>query len=258
MAYKTLSVATEDAVTRIQLNRPEALNALNGALLSELAAALRAADADPSVRAIVIHGSDKAFAAGADVREMAGRSFVAAQSDAMFADGFEALTRCRKPVIAAVAGYCLGGGCELAMACDIVIAADSAKFGLPETNLGIIPGLGGTQRLTRAVGRAKAMDMILTGRFMDAAEAERAGLAARVVPAARLLAEAIEAAGKISAKSALAVSAAKEAVNLAAETALSEGLRSERRIFNALFATEDQKEGMAAFLEKRTPQFRDR
>ena len=258
MADKTVIVDTADGVTLLTLNRPEALNALNAQLWRALLAALEAADADPAVRVIIITGSDRAFAAGADIAEMADKSY----ADIFRADYLAAeqarFDRIRKPVIAAVAGYALGGGCELAMMCDFIIAADTARFGQPEINLGIIAGLGGTQRLTRAIGKAKSMEMHLTGRMIDAAEAERAGLVARVVPARDLLTEARATAAKIAEKSQLAVIAAKEAVNRAAETTLAEGLRHERRLFQALFATEDQKEGMAAFLEKREAQFRDR
>jgi enoyl-CoA hydratase len=246
----------EDHVGLIRLNRPDALNALNSVLLGELAEALGEMDASPKVRAIVLTGSDKAFAAGADVKEMAEKSFVDVFVEDLFTAESGAIARCRKPVIAAVAGYCLGGGCELAMMCDFIIAADTAKFGQPEINLGIIPGLGGTQRLTRFVGKSKAMEMCLTGRFMDAEEAERSGLVSRVVPARDLLGEARTAAGKIAEKSPVATRAAKEAVSRSYETTLREGLLFERRLFNALFATEDQAEGMAAFMEKRSPQFR--
>jgi enoyl-CoA hydratase len=258
MAYETLIVEIEDYVALIRLNRPDAMNALNLKLMRELATALTAADANDKVRCIVVTGSEKAFAAGADVREMSGKSFIDMFADDYFAAETDAIQRVRKPIIAAVAGYALGGGCELAMMCDFIIAADTAKFGQPEINLGVVAGLGGTQRLTRAVGKAKSMDMHLTGRFMDAAEAERSGLVSRVVPAKSLLDEAMKAAQKIAEKSAISVMAVKEAVNRAQETTLREGLLSERRLFHALFATEDQKEGMAAFLEKRTPQFRDR
>ena len=258
MAYQTLIVEVEDYVALIRLNRPDALNALNSQLLSELADALKAADENEKVRCIVLTGSEKAFAAGADIKEMAEKGFVEMFSQDFFTPETEAILRIRKPVIAAVAGYALGGGCELAMMCDFIIAADTAKFGQPEINLGIIAGMGGTQRLTRFVGKSKAMDMHLTGRFMDAAEAERSGLVSRVVPAAKLIAEAQAAARKITEKSALTVIAAKEAVNRSYETTLREGLLYERRLFHALFATEDQKEGMAAFLDKRQPQFRDR
>lgn len=256
MAYGTLIVETEDHVTTIRLNRPEALNALNGQLLDELGEALGELDASNRVRAIVLTGSEKAFAAGADIKEMAEKSFVEMFLEDFFAGPSETIMRCRKPVVAAVAGYCLGGGCELAMMCDFIIAADNAKFGQPEVNLGVMPGLGGTQRLTRLVGKAKAMEMCLTGRMMDAAEAERAGLVSRVVPARDLLREAREAASKIAEKPPLAVRAIKEAVNRSYETTLREGLLFERRLFDALFATEDQAEGMAAFAEKRSPQFR--
>lgn len=258
MAYETVIVEVEDYIATIRLNRPDALNALNTKLMQELAAALTAADANDRVRCIVVTGSEKAFAAGADVREMAEKGFADVFFDDLFGPEAEAIARVRKPVIAAVSGYCLGGGCELAMMCDFIIAADTAKFGQPEVNLGICAGMGGTQRLTRAVGKAKAMDMNLTGRFMDAAEAERAGLVSRVVPAKDLMAETLKAAGKIAQKSMLAVMAVKEAVNRAQESTLREGLLFERRMFHATFATEDQKEGMAAFLEKREPQFRDR
>ncbi|GAB4389724.1 enoyl-CoA hydratase [Albidovulum sp.] len=258
MAYQTLIVEIEDYVALIRLNRPEALNALNSELLGELGAAIAEADANEKVRCIVLTGSDKAFAAGADIKEMSEKSFVEVFTDDLFGRNVEPIQRCRKPIIAAVAGYALGGGCELAMMCDFIIAADTAKFGQPEINLGVIAGIGGTQRLTRFVGKSKAMDMHLTGRFMDAEEAERAGLVSRVVPAGKLLSEAKAAARKITEKSALAVMAVKEAVNRSYETTMSEGILFERRLFHALFATEDQKEGMSAFLEKREPQFRDR
>jgi enoyl-CoA hydratase len=255
--YETLIVEARGPVGLITLNRPNALNALNARLIGELCAALEAFEADPAVGAVVITGSEKAFAAGADVKEMAARSY----AEVYLADlGSEWLrvTACRKPRVAAVSGYALGGGCELAMMCDLIIAADTAKFGQPEITLGIIPGFGGTQRLARAVGKAKAMDLILTGRMMDAAEAERAGLVARVVAADRLLDEAIEAATRIAGFSRAAILAAKEAVDVAFESGLSEGVRFERRSFQALFATEDQKEGMAAFVEKRKPTFSGR
>ena len=258
MAYESIIVEIEDEVALIRLNRPEALNALNGKLLSELAEALTDADANDKVRCIVITGSEKAFAAGADIKEMSEKSFVDVFSEDLFTAPTEAIIRVRKPIIAAVSGYALGGGCELAMMCDFIIAAETAKFGQPEINLGVVAGIGGTQRLTRAVGKAKAMDMNLTGRFMDAAEAERSGLVSRVVPPAKLIPEALSAARKIAEKSQIAVRVVKEAVNRSFETTLREGLLYERRIFHALFATEDQKEGMAAFLEKREPQFRDR
>lgn len=258
MAYETLIVEIEDYVELIRLNRPDALNALNSKLVGELAEAIMAAEANDKVRCLVITGSEKAFAAGADIREMSSKTYVDVFTDDLFGPINECFRRARKPVIAAVAGYALGGGCELAMMCDFIIAADTAKFGQPEINLGVIAGIGGTQRLTRFVGKAKAMDMHLTGRFMDAAEAERSGLVSRVVPATKLLPEALGAARKIAEKSALAAVAAKEAVNRSYETTLTEGILFERRLFHGLFATEDQKEGMSAFLEKRTPQFRDR
>jgi enoyl-CoA hydratase len=258
MGDKTVIVETTDGITVLTLNRPEALNALNAQVWRALVAALEEADADPGVRAIIITGSEKAFAAGADIAEMAGKGFADIYRSDYLAAETARFERIRKPVIAAVAGYALGGGCELAMMCDFIIAADTAKFGQPEIKLGIIAGLGGTQRLTRAVGKAKAMDMHLTGRFMDAAEAERSGLVSRVVPARDLMGEARSAAEKITEKSQIAVMAAKDAVNRAFETTLAEGVRHERRAFQSLFATDDQKEGMAAFLEKREPQFRDK
>ena len=254
----TLILTSHGPVLLIRLNRPEALNALNFTLIHDLAAALVQADADPEVRCIVLTGSEKAFAAGADVREMAGKTFAEAYGQDIFGAASATISRIRKPIIAAVAGYCLGGGCELAMLCDFILAADSAKFGQPEINLAIIPGMGGTQRMTRAIGKSKSMDLHLTGRMMDAVEAERAGLVARIVPAADLLDEALKVAQSIAQKSSLSVMAAKESVNRAMETTLTEGLLFERRLFQALFATEDQKEGMAAFLAKRPPQFRDK
>ncbi|SPH23461.1 putative enoyl-CoA hydratase echA8 [Defluviimonas aquaemixtae] len=258
MAYETLIVEIEDDVALIRLNRPDAMNALNSKLLEELGDALAGAESNDKVRCIVLTGSDKAFAAGADIKEMSEKSFVEVFTSDLFGAGTETMLRCRKPIIAAVAGYALGGGCELAMMCDFIIAADNAKFGQPEINLGVVAGIGGTQRLTRLVGKSKSMDMHLTGRFMDAAEAERSGLISRVVPAAKLVPEAMAAARKIAEKSALATMAVKEAVNRSYETTLREGLLFERRLFHALFATEDQKEGMNAFLEKRQPQFRDK
>ena len=258
MAYETLIVEIEDYIALIRLNRPDALNALNAKLMTELTQALAAADANDKVRCIILTGSDKAFAAGADVKEMAEHSFTDVFGADFFGAEAEALMRVRKPMIAAVAGYALGGGCELAMICDFIIAADTAKFGQPEINLGVVAGMGGTQRLTRFVGKSKSMDMHLTGRNMDAAEAERCGLGSRVVPAKSLIEEAKKAASKISEKSLLTAMAVKESVNRSYETTLREGLLFERRMFHALFATEDQKEGMQAFLEKRTPQFRDR
>jgi len=258
MAYQTIIVEIEDNICLIRLNRPDALNALNPQLLGELVTALKDADDDDSVRCIVLTGSQKAFAAGADIREMADKTFVDVAKENFFAAEAEAIGSIRKPIIAAVAGYALGGGCELAMICDFIIAADSAKFGQPEINLGVVAGMGGTQRLTRYVGKSKSMDMHLTGRFMDADEAERAGLVSRVVPAKNLIEEALSTARKIAEKSTLAVMTAKEAVNRSYETTLTEGLLFERRVFHALFATHDQKEGMQAFLEKREPQFRDK
>ena len=258
MAYETLIVEIEDYVALIRLNRPDALNALNTRMMQELAQALSAADKNPAVRCIVLTGSEKAFAAGADVKEMASKGFADVYAADLFGPDADAITRIRKPIIAAVSGYCLGGGCELAMTCDFILASDTAKFGQPEINLGICAGMGGTQRLSRAVGKSKAMDMNLTGRFMDAAEAERCGLVSRVYPAKSLMEEAMKAAQKIAEKSQLSVLAIKESVNRAQEGSLREGLLFERRMFHALFATEDQTEGMAAFLEKRTPQFRDK
>jgi enoyl-CoA hydratase len=258
MGYETLNVEVSDHVALIRLDRPEALNALNSALLGELAKALRAAQENDKVRCIVLTGSEKAFAAGADIREMSEKSFVDVFMGDLFGPEVDAMMRIRKPIIAAVAGYALGGGCELAMMCDFIIAADTAKFGQPEINLGVVAGIGGTQRLTRAVGKAKSMDMHLTGRFMDAEEAERSGLVSRVVPAKKLMDEALSAAGKIAEKSMVTTTAVKEAVNRSQEVGLSEGLLFEKRMFHALFATEDRKEGMAAFIEKREPQFRDR
>lgn len=258
MAYETLIVDVEDHICLIKLNRPDALNALNSQLLGELGKALKAAEDNDKVRCIVLTGSDKAFAAGADVTEMAGKSFADVVSEDMFAKDDRAIRAIRKPIIAAVAGYALGGGCELAMACDFIIAAENAKFGQPEINLGVIAGMGGTQRLTKLVGKSKAMDMHLTGRFMAAEEAERSGLVSRVVPVKKLLEEAMAAAAKIAEKSAIATMAAKEAVNRAEEVSLSEGLLFERRVFHSLFATDDQTEGMNAFVEKREPQFRDK
>ena len=258
MAFKTITVEIDDHVALIRLNRPDALNALNQTLLRELAQALGEADANEKVRCIVLTGSEKAFAAGADIREMADKSFVEAFGRDLFGPEVEAMLRVRKPIIAAVAGYALGGGCELAMMCDFIIAADTAKFGQPEINLGIVAGIGGTQRLTRFVGKSKSMEMHLTGRFMDADEAERSGLVSRVVPAKKLLEEAMAAARKVAEKSALTVMAVKEAVNRSYEMPMREGLLFERRLFHALFATSDQSEGMSAFLEKREAQFRDR
>jgi enoyl-CoA hydratase len=257
MSYETILVETRGRVGLVRLNRPQALNALNSALNAELGLAIAACDADSGIGCILLTGSDKAFAAGADIKEMADKTVVAAFMDD-FASAWHAAANARKPIVAAVAGFALGGGCELAMQCDLIIAADTAKFGQPEIKLGIIPGIGGTQRMTRAVGKAKAMDLILTGRMMDATEAERAGLVARVVPAASLMEEAMKVAETIAAMSLPAVLAAKEAVNRAFEGSLAEGVRFERRIFHSLFATNDQKEGMAAFVEKRAPKFENR
>jgi enoyl-CoA hydratase len=255
MTYDNILVETRGRVGVIRLNRPQALNALNTALNAELASAIAAFDADAGIGCMLLTGSEKAFAAGADIKEMADKTAVAMAMD-NFGEDWNATAQARKPTIAAVAGFALGGGCELAMQCDLIIAADNAKFGQPEIKLGVIPGIGGTQRLTHAVGKAKAMDLILTGRMMDAAEAERAGLVALVVPAASLMDEAMKLAETIAAMPLPAVLAAKEAVNRAFETSLAEGLRFERRVFYGLFATHDQKEGMAAFVEKRSPKFR--
>lgn len=258
MTFQTLIVERHDDVTLVRLNRPDELNALNSVLLGELIQVLDAAEADETVRCLVLTGSAKAFAAGADIKEMATKSYAEVFKQDLFAAAARRLEQFRKPIIAAVSGYALGGGCELAMACDFIIAAENAKFGQPEINLGVAPGIGGTQRLTRLVGKSKAMDMILTGRMMDAAEAERAGLVSRVVPVETLIEEAMTAARKIAALSPLAVMMNKEMVNAAYETTLTTGLALERRLFHSLFAFDDQKEGMAAFVEKRTPQFRGR
>lgn len=257
MDYETIQVEKRDEVGVITLNRPKALNALNSVLLKELRHILASFSADDSIGAIVITGSEKAFAAGADIKEMQSLDFVDAYVGD-FLGGWDYVAATRKPVIAAVSGFALGGGCELAMMCDFIIASETAKFGQPEITLGIIPGMGGSQRLTRAVGKAKAMDLVLTGRMMDAAEAERAGLVARIVPVASLLEEAIEAAARIASLSRASVIMAKESVNRSFEVPLAEGLRFERRLFQSLFATQDQKEGMAAFVEKRKPAFRNR
>jgi enoyl-CoA hydratase len=256
MSYETLIVETpQPGVTLIKLNRPEALNALNSQLLSELGAALDAAEADADVRCLVLTGSERAFAAGADIKEMSDKSYAQMFVADFFGPAARRIEACRKPIIAAVAGYALGGGCELAMLCDFIIAAETAKFGQPEINLGVMPGIGGTQRLPRAVGKAKAMDMALTARMMDAAEAERSGLVSRVVPADKLMEEALAAAGKIAAQSPLAVAMNKELVNASFETTLATGVAMERRLFHSLFAFDDQKEGMAAFVEKRPAKF---
>ncbi len=250
MAYETLIVEQKGAVTLVTLNRPQALNALNNQVLTELLQAFAAYDADKTQRCAVLTGSEKAFAAGADIKEMQPREVGDMFGDNYFA-GYELLTRTRKPIIAAVSGYALGGGCELAMMCDMIIAADSAKFGQPEIKLGVTPGMGGSQRMARAIGKAKTMDMCLTGRMMDAREAEASGLVARVVPAADLQAEALKAAEAIAAMPPLAALAVKEQVNAAFETTLAQGVLFERRLFHGLFGTQDQKEGMTAFIEKR-------
>jgi enoyl-CoA hydratase len=257
MTTANVIVETHGRVGLIRLNRPQALNALSSPLIEDLNTALEGLERDPNIGAIVLTGSEKAFAAGADIKEMQDKSF----ADVFLGDfisRWENVTKSRKPVIAAVAGFALGGGCELAMMCDFILAADTAKFGQPEIKLGVIPGAGGTQRLTRFVGKSKAMEMCLTGRMMDAAEAERSGLVSRVVPAASLVEEALKTAALIASLSAPAVYAAKESVNRAYETTLSEGVRFERRIFHSLFATEDQKEGMRAFSEKRPAEFKNR
>jgi len=258
MTYSNILAETRGPVGLITLNRPQALNALCAALIAELGQALDGFEADDAIGAVVITGSDKAFAAGADIKEMAERNYMDVYLKDFITVGWERITTCRKPIVAAVAGYALGGGCEVAMMCDTIIAAENAKFGQPEIMLGVIPGSGGTQRLTRFVGKAKAMEMILTGRMMDAAEAERSGLVSRVVPADKLLEEALGVASKIAAMSRPSVLMAKEAVNRAYETTLAEGIKFERRVFHSLFATEDQKEGMAAFIAKRKPRFKNR
>lgn len=257
MTYENIVVETDAGVGVIRLNRPKALNALNDALIGELNAALDAFEADDAIGCILITGSEKAFAAGADIKQMAEQRFSELYSRDPFSN-LERVPRCRKPLIAAVAGYALGGGCELAMMCDFIIAADTAKFGQPEITLGVMPAWGGSQRLTQSVGKAKAMDLCLTGRMMDAAEAERCGLVARVVAADKLMEEAMSAAKKIASFGRLSAIANKEAVNAAFETPLNEGLKLERRLFYSLFATDDQKEGMAAFIAKRPPEFKHR
>jgi enoyl-CoA hydratase len=257
MSYETILVETKGKVGILRLNRPQALNALNTQVQAEMTAALDAFEADANITCVILTGSEKAFAAGADIKEMQAKSYMDAFMGNFAAD-WDRVARMRKPVIAAVAGFALGGGCEMAMMCDFIIAADNAKFGQPEIKLGVIPGIGGTQRLTRAIGKAKAMDLNLTGRMMDAAEAERAGLVARVVPLANLMDEAMKAAETIAGMSLVALMVAKEAVNVAFETTLAEGIRFERRTFHALFATHDQKEGMAAFVEKRPAKFENR
>jgi enoyl-CoA hydratase len=258
MAYETIIAASKGPVGLITLNRPKAMNALSQLMISEIARALAAFQADEEIGAIVLTGSDKAFAAGADIKEMATKTFASTYLEDFITNGWEATSKVRKPVIAAVAGYCLGYGCEMAMMCDIILAAPTARFGQPEITIGVIPGAGGTQRLARAVGKAKTMEMVLTGRMMDAEEAERCGLVSRVVPAAELLDEAIKVATRIASMGRAAVYAAKESVNVAFESSLAEGVRFERRMFHALFSTEDQKEGMAAFMEKRQPAFKNR
>ncbi|TMJ36845.1 MAG: enoyl-CoA hydratase [Alphaproteobacteria bacterium] len=257
MTYENILVETHDGVGLIRLNRPQALNALNAALIAELGQALAQFDQDQKIGAIVITGSEKAFAAGADIKEMASNSFMEAYLGDFLAS-WDKVASQRKPVIAAVAGFALGGGCELALMCDFIIAAETAKFGQPEIQLGVMPGAGGTQRLTRAIGKSKAMDMVLSARMMDAAEAERSGLVSRVVPAEKLLDEALDAAKKIASFSQPIAMMAKESVNRTFETTLAEGIRFERRLFHAMFATEDQKEGMAAFIDKRRPSFKNR
>ncbi len=258
MSFETVTYETKGPVAVIRLNRPKALNALNGQLVSELGQALQAAQEDDAIGAIVLTGSEKAFAAGADIKEMESKSFQDVYLEDFITNGWETVTTVRKPVIAAVAGYALGGGCELAMMCDFILAAENAKFGQPEINLGIIPGAGGTQRLTRAVGKAKAMEMCLTGRMMDAEEAERAGLVSRIVEADSLVDEAVKTAETIAKLSRPAVYMAKESVNRAYETTLREGVLFERRTFHSAFALEDRVEGMKAFVEKREPKFRNR
>jgi len=258
MAYECILTETEDHVGIVTLNRPKALNALNAQLLSELSDALKAMQADRNVRCIIITGSEKAFAAGADIKEMSSKSFVDVFTQDLFANEIDTVLAVRKPIIAAVSGYALGGGCELAMMCDFIICSDTAKFGQPEINLGVVAGIGGTQRLTRFVGKSKSMEMHLTGRMMDSAEAERSGLVSRVVPAKDLLADAKATAAKIAEKSMITAMVVKESVNRAYETTLREGLLFERRVFHSLFASEDQSEGMNAFMEKREPQFRDK
>ncbi len=257
MTYETILVETHEAVGLIRLNRPQALNALNAALVAELGQALAQFDKDEKIGAIVITGSEKAFAAGADIKEMASKSYMEAYLGD-FLSSWDRVANQRKPVIAAVAGFALGGGCELALMCDFIIAADTAKFGQPEIQLGVMPGAGGTQRLTRYIGKSKAMDMVLTARMMDAAEAERCGLVSRIVPADKLIEEALAAAKKIASFSQPIAMMAKESVNRAFETTLAEGIRFERRLFHAMFASEDQKEGMTAFVEKRKPAFKNR
>jgi enoyl-CoA hydratase len=255
---KTVLVERQDAVGIVRLNRPSALNALNARLIEELGAALDDLEFDPAIGAIVLTGNERAFAAGADIKEMQNKTYIEAYTQDFITRGWERVAQCRKPIVAAVGGFALGGGCEVTMMCDIVIAAETARFGQPEIQLGTMPGAGGTQRLPRFIGKAKAMDLCLTGRTMDAAEAERAGLVSRIVPAEKLLDEAVAVAARIAGMSQPIAMMVKESVNRAFETSLAEGVRFERRLFHATFATDDQKEGMAAFVEKRKPAFRNR
>ncbi|EME70628.1 enoyl-CoA hydratase/carnithine racemase [Paramagnetospirillum caucaseum] len=257
MAFENITVETRGNVGLIALNRPKAMNALCAALITELGQALDAFEADDSIGAVVLTGSDKAFAAGADIKEMASKGYMDVYLANFITDGWERVTKCRKPIVAAVAGFALGGGCEMAMMCDFIIAGDNARFGQPEITIGTIPGAGGTQRLTRAVGKSKAMEMCLTGRLMDAAEAERAGLVSRIVPVAELVDEAVKTAGKIASLSRPIVMLCKESVNAAFETMLAQGVTFERRLFHSTFSTLDQKEGMAAFVEKRPAAFKN-
>jgi enoyl-CoA hydratase len=256
MGYQTILAEVRGKVGLITLNRPQALNALNAALIAEVSQVIDLWEANDAIGCIVLTGSDKAFAAGADIKEMQAKTYMQAYKED-FIGAWDRVARCRKPTLAAVAGFALGGGCEVAMMCDIIIAADTAKFGQPEIKLGVMPGAGGTQRLTRFVGKAKAMDMCLTGRMMDAAEAERSGLVSRVVPAADLLNEAMKTAAVIADMSLVATMMTKETINRAYETTLAEGIRFERRVFHSMFATDDQSEGMAAFVEKRKPAFKN-
>ena len=256
MAYETILTETRGGVGLITFNRPEAMNALSEAVIGELGRALDGFEADDGIGAIVITGSDRAFAAGADIKEMQAKTWPATYREDFITNGWERLAQCRKPVVAAVAGYALGGGCELAMMCDIIIAADNAKFGQPEITIGVTPGAGGSQRLTRAIGKSKAMEMCLTGRMMESEEAERSGLVSRIVPVADLVEDAVKTASRIAEMSPAVAMMVKEAVNRAFETSLGEGIRFERRLFQAAFATRDQKEGMAAFLDKRPPRFK--
>lgn len=258
MSYETILLDKNDAIGVVTLNRPEALNAFNNQLMDEVTCALKNLEADDDINVIVITGSSKAFAAGADIKEIADKSYMDAYTEDLITANWEETTRCRKPVIAAVAGYALGGGCELAMMCDFIIAGENAKFGQPEVNIGTIPGAGGSQRLTRFIGKSKAMDMILTGRMMDAEEAERCGLVSRIFPTDDLMEEVMKIARTIARLSRPSIMVAKEAVNRAYETTMSEGILFERRVFHSLFSTEDQKEGMSAFIEKRKPQFKNK